>query len=42
MFERQVLGEDDWAKQASPHPVLYPSGAPMSDAMVRAKSAWDR
>src|SRR5882757_9066990 len=32
MFERQVLGEDYWAKQASTHPVLYPSGAPMSDA----------
>src|SRR5215468_1030061 len=32
MFERQVLGEDYWAKQAATHPVLYPSGAPMSDA----------
>src|SRR5450631_24837 len=29
MFERQVLGEDYWAKQASTHPVLYPSGAPL-------------
>ena len=29
MFERQVLGEDYWAKQASTHPVLYPSGAPV-------------
>jgi len=37
MFERQVLGEDYWAKQASTHPVLYPSGAPMSDAMVRGE-----
>jgi len=35
MFERQVLGEDYWAKQAATKPVLYPSGAPMSDAMVR-------
>src|ERR1700759_5148397 len=25
MFERQVLGEDYWAKQAATHPVLYPS-----------------
>src|SRR5450432_969597 len=29
MFERQVLGEDYWAKQASTHPILYPSGAPV-------------
>src|SRR5216683_2299600 len=27
MFERQVLGEDYWAKQAVTHPILYPSGA---------------
>jgi iron(III) transport system substrate-binding protein len=39
MFERQVLGEDYWAKQAATHPVLYPSGAPMSDAMVRGEVA---
>ncbi len=39
MFERQVLGEDYWKKQASTHPVLYPSGAPMSDAMVRGEVA---
>jgi iron(III) transport system substrate-binding protein len=39
MFERQVLGEDYWAKQASTHPVLYPSGAPMSDALVRGEIA---
>jgi iron(III) transport system substrate-binding protein len=37
MFERQVLGEDYWKKQAATHPVLYPSGAPMSDAMVRGE-----
>jgi iron(III) transport system substrate-binding protein len=37
MFERQVLGEDYWAKQASTNPILYPSGAPMSDAMVRGE-----
>jgi iron(III) transport system substrate-binding protein len=37
MFERQVLGEDYWAKQAATSPVLYPSGAPMSDALVRGE-----
>src|ERR1700686_2848660 len=37
MFERQVLGEDYWAKQAAPHPILYPSGAPMSDSLVRGE-----
>lgn len=39
MFERQVLGEDYWAKQAATQPVLFPSGAPMSDAMVRGEIA---
>ena len=37
MFERQVLGEDYWAKQAATHPILYPSGAPTSDALVRGE-----
>jgi iron(III) transport system substrate-binding protein len=37
MFERQVLGEDYWAKQAATNPVLYPSGAPMADALVRGE-----
>jgi len=37
MFERQVLGEDYWAKQAKTSPVLFPSGAPMADAMVRGE-----
>jgi len=37
MFERQVLGEDYWAKQAATDPVLFPSGAPMSDAIVRGE-----
>jgi len=37
MFERQVLGEDYWAKQAKTNPALFPSGAPMSDAMVRGE-----
>src|ERR1700722_13063661 len=39
MFERQVLGEDYWAKQAATHPILYPSGAPMSDSLVRGEVA---
>ena len=37
MFERQVLGEDYWKKQAATHPILYPSGAPMSDSLVRGE-----
>src|ERR1700731_2812484 len=39
MFERQVLGEDYWARQATTHPILYPSGAPMSDSLVRGEVA---
>jgi iron(III) transport system substrate-binding protein len=39
MFERQVLGEDYWVKQAATHPILYPSGAPMADALVRGEIA---
>ena len=37
MFERQVLGEDYWKKQAATQPMLYPSGAPTSDALVRGE-----
>jgi iron(III) transport system substrate-binding protein len=37
MFERQVLGEDYWAKQAALGISLYPSGAPLSDALVRGE-----
>lgn len=37
MFERQVLGEDYWARQAATKPKLYPSGAPLSDAVVRGE-----
>jgi iron(III) transport system substrate-binding protein len=37
LFERQVLGDDYWAKQATTKPVLYPSGAPASDALVRGE-----
>ncbi len=39
MFERQVLGEDYWTKQAATHPTLYPSGAPAADALVRGEIA---
>jgi iron(III) transport system substrate-binding protein len=37
MFERQVLGEDYHKKQAALENVLYPSGAPASDALVRGE-----
>lgn len=37
MFERQVMGEDFWAKQAATKPKLFPSGAPLSDAVVRGE-----
>ena len=37
MFERQVLGEDYWKKQATTNPVLFPSGAPTADSLVRGE-----
>ncbi|MBS0549633.1 MAG: extracellular solute-binding protein [Proteobacteria bacterium] len=37
MFERQVLGDDYWKKQAETQPVLFPSGAPTSDSLVRGE-----
>ena len=37
MFERQVLGEDYHAKQAALDVVMFPSGAPMSDSLVRGE-----
>ena len=37
MFERKVLGQDYWAKQAALKPTLYPSQAPMVDAMIRGE-----
>src|SRR3979411_382499 len=37
MFQRQVLGGRDWAQQAATNPVLFPSGAPMADAIVRGE-----
>jgi iron(III) transport system substrate-binding protein len=37
MFERQTFGEDYWAKQAATQPILYPSGAPAADSLVRGE-----
>ena len=37
LFERQVLGEDYWTKQAATKPTLYPSSAPCSDAVIRGE-----
>lgn len=37
MFERMVLGETYWAKQSATKPRLYPSGAPLSDSLVRGE-----
>jgi iron(III) transport system substrate-binding protein len=37
MFERQVLGEDYWKKQAALDIAMYPSGAPLADALVRGE-----
>ena len=39
MFERKVLGEDYWARQAALKPALFPSQAPMVDAMIRGEIA---
>ncbi|MEJ0079134.1 MAG: extracellular solute-binding protein [Alphaproteobacteria bacterium] len=39
MFERKVMGEEYWAKQAALKPTLYPSQAPMVDAMIRGEIA---
>ena len=37
MFERQVVAEDYWKKQAAAQPMLFPSNAPTSDALVRGE-----
>jgi iron(III) transport system substrate-binding protein len=37
MFERKVLGEDYWVKQAALKPTLFPSQAPMVDALIRGE-----
>jgi iron(III) transport system substrate-binding protein len=39
MFERKVMGEEYWGKQAILKPTLYPSQAPMVDAMIRGEIA---
>ena len=39
MFERKVMGEDYWARQAALKPALFPSQAPMVDAMIRGEIA---
>jgi iron(III) transport system substrate-binding protein len=39
MFERKMLGEDYWTKQAALNPALFPSQAPMVDAMIRGEIA---
>ena len=39
MFERKVLGEDYWTKQAALKPALFPSQAQMVDAMIRGEIA---
>jgi len=37
MFERQVVDPDYWKKQAATQPMLFPSNAPTSDALVRGE-----
>ncbi len=37
LFERQVLGDDYWARQAATKPTLYPSSGPASDAVIRGE-----
>lgn len=37
LFERQVLGDDYWARQAATKPTLYPSSGPCSDAVIRGE-----
>jgi iron(III) transport system substrate-binding protein len=39
MFERKVLGEDFWTRQAALKPALFPSQAPLVDAMIRGEIA---
>jgi iron(III) transport system substrate-binding protein len=37
MFERQVVDPEYWNKQAATQPLLFPSNAPTSDALVRGE-----
>ncbi len=39
MFERKVMGDDYWTRQAALKPALFPSQAPMVDAMIRGEIA---
>lgn len=39
MFERKAIAEDYWARQAAFKPTLYPSQAPMVDALIRGEIA---
>jgi iron(III) transport system substrate-binding protein len=39
MFERKVLGEDYWSRQALLKPRIYPTNAVTSDALVRGEIA---
>jgi len=39
MFERKVLGEDYWAKQAALKPRIYPTVAATTDALIRGEVA---
>lgn len=38
LFERQVLGEDYWARIAANDTLLFPSGAPATDAIIRGEA----
>ncbi len=38
LFERQVLGEDYWARLAANETVLFPSGAPATDSIIRGET----
>jgi iron(III) transport system substrate-binding protein len=37
LFERKVLGEDFWPRQAATRPRLFPSSAPLADALIRGE-----
>jgi iron(III) transport system substrate-binding protein len=38
LFERQVLGPDYWAKIAANETLLFPSGAPATDSIIRGEA----
>jgi iron(III) transport system substrate-binding protein len=38
LFQRQVLGPDYWRQLAANQPLLYPSGAPATDAIIRGEA----